>query len=142
MDDLTKILYDDDDLNEEQLKKYLSGNISDEERHEVEKKMADSALMNDAVEGLQKFSSDKKLDDYVDHLNKDLHQYLEGKKEIKEKRKIRDLSWIIIAAVIILLLCLLGYVVIRMQREKEVRKNSSAQVISKPCQYKTTNFNL
>src|SRR5215471_12793074 len=132
MDDLTKILYDDDDLNEEQLKKYLSGNISDEERHEVEKKMADSALMNDAVEGLQKFSSDKKLDDYVDHLNKDLHQYLEGKKEIKEKRKIRDLSWIIIAAVIILLLCLLGYVVIRMQREKEVRKNSSAQVISKP----------
>jgi hypothetical protein len=133
MDDLTNILQDDDELNEEQLKKYLSGNISDEERQEVEKKMADSPFMNDALEGLQKFSSDKKLDDYVDHLNKDLHQYLEGKKEIKEKRKIKELSWIIIAVVIILLLCLLGYIVIRMQHEREVQKKSiSVQISTSP----------
>jgi len=124
MDDLTNILKDDDNISEEELKKYLSGNISGEERHAIEKKMADSEFVNDAVEGLQEFTSKQKLDEYVNHLNKDLHQYIAGKKEIKEKRKIKDLSWIIIAVIIILLLCILAYIVIRMQSERQVQRNS------------------
>ena len=124
MDDLTNILKDDDNISEEELKKYLSGDISGEERHAIEKKMADSEFVNDAVEGLQEFTSKQKLDEYVNHLNKDLHQYIAGKKEIKEKRKIKDLSWIIIAVIIILLLCILAYIVIRMQSERQVQRNS------------------
>ena len=85
MEDLTNILKHDDNINEEELRKYLSGNSSDEERYDIEKKMADSSFVNDAVEGLQEFSSHQKLDEYVNHLNKDLHQYLAGKKERKEK---------------------------------------------------------
>jgi hypothetical protein len=123
MDDLTNILQDDE-LNEDQLKKYLSGNISEEERRELEDQIKDSDFTNDAVEGLRSFSSTTRLDEYVEHLNKDLHQYLASKKEIKEKRKIKDLSWIIFAVVIILLLCILAYVVIRMQREKQLEKKS------------------
>jgi anti-sigma factor RsiW len=69
MEDITNILQHDDDVNEEELKKYLSGNISDEERYAIEKKMADSPFVNDAVEGLQQFSSRQKLDKYVNHLN-------------------------------------------------------------------------
>ncbi len=124
MEDFTNILQRDDDINEEELKKYLSGNISDEERHAIEKKMADSPFVNDAVEGLQQFSSHQKLDEYVNHLNKDLHQYIAAKKEIKEKRRIKDLSWIIVAVIIVLLLCILAYIVIRMQREKQIQRNS------------------
>lgn len=131
MEDITNILQDDDAINEEELKKYLSGNISDEERHAIEKKMADSQFVNDAVEGLQQFSSGKKLDEYVNHLNKDLHQYIANKKEIKEKRKIKDISWIIVAAIIILLLCMLAYIVVRMQRERQIQGNSiSAEQIN------------
>ena|SRR5690348_1701736 len=124
MEDITNILRDDDEINEEELKKYLSGNISDKERHAIEKKMADSEFINDAVEGLQTFSSNQKLNEYVNHLNKDLHQYLISKKELKEKRKIQDLSWIIVAVIITLLLCLLAYIIVVMQRKKEVQRNS------------------
>jgi len=124
MEDITNILQHDDDVNDEELKKYLSGNISDEERHAIEKKMADSEFVSDAVEGLQQFSSRQKLDEYVNHLNKDLHQYITAKKELKEKRRIKDLSWIIVAVIIVLLLCILAYIVIRMQREKQIQRNS------------------
>ena len=133
MEDLTKILEDDDNINEDEIKKYLSGNLSDEEKHSIEKKIADSPFTDDAVEGLQNFSSHQKLDEYVNHLNEDLHQYLAGKKELKEKRKIKDLSWIIVAVIIILLLCLLGYVVVKMQRDRQIQRNSiSVQNIRNP----------
>ena len=88
MADLTNILQGDDELNEAQLKKYLSGEASAEELHAVEKTMADDPFVNDAVEGLQAFSSEAKLDDYVNQLNKKLHQHLEVPKERKEKRSL------------------------------------------------------
>ena len=133
MDDLTNILSEDDDLNEEQIRKYLSGIISEEERFAIEKRMAESEFVNDAVEGLQSIADKQKLNEYVNHLNKDLHQYLESKKKVKEKRKIKDLSWIIIAVILILLLCILGYIVVRMQREKQSEKKSvSVENLYKP----------
>jgi hypothetical protein len=124
MEDLTNILEHSDELNEEQLRKYVSGETSAEEMHAVEKQMADSDFVNDAVEGLQAISSKQKLDDYVNQLNKNLHQHLTSKKLIKEKRRIKDLSWIIVAVIVILLLCILAYIVIRMQREKQIERHS------------------
>src|SRR5437764_6581608 len=109
MKDFTNILESDDELNEEQLKKYVSGETSTEEMHAVEKQMADSEFVNDAVEGLQAISSKQRLDDYVNQLNKNLHQHLISKKQIKDKRKIKDVSWIIVAVIVILLLCILAY---------------------------------
>jgi hypothetical protein len=139
MEDLTNILQPDDELNEEQLKKYVSGETSPEEIHTVEKQMADSEFINDAVEGLQAFSSKQKLDNYVNHLNKNLHQHLAAKNQMKEKRKMTDLSWIIVAVIVILLLCILAYVVIRMQREKQLEKHSiSVQYLFKDNKHNTT----
>src|SRR5437667_8524282 len=122
MADLTNILQSDDELNEEQLKKYLSGEANAEEMHAIEKSMADDEFINDAVEGLQDFSSRAKLDDYVSQLNKKLHQQLENPKERKEKRRIKDLSWVILAVIIILLLCIVTVWVIRLYRERETEK--------------------
>lgn len=122
MADLTNILQSNDELNEEQLKKYLSGEASSEELHAIEKSMADDDFMNDAVEGLQDFSSQAKLNDYVEQLNKKLHQHLEQPKERKKKREIKSLSLIIIAVIIILIVCVIGYWIIKMQREKETQK--------------------
>jgi hypothetical protein len=120
MADVTDILQKDDELNEEQLRKYLSGEASREEIHAVEKNMADDSFMNDAVEGLETFSSQSKLENYVNELNKKLHQHLESGKDRKEKRKIKDLSPVILAVIIILLLCIVAYWVIRMQHENRV----------------------
>lgn len=125
MADLTNILQSDDELNEEQLKKYLSGQANAEELHTVEKSMADNEFVNDAVEGLQDFSSQSKLNDYVEQLNKKLHQHLEQPKERKRKREIRNLSLIIIAVIIILIVCVIGYWIIKIQREKENQKKQT-----------------
>ena len=114
MDDLLNILNNDDDLNEDQLKKYVEGHATPEQTRIVEKQMADSNFLSDAVEGLQAFSQKKSLDKYVNDLNKNLHSQLEVKKQQKEKRKIKDMPWIIMAVVLILLLCLVAYAVIRL----------------------------
>jgi len=124
MEDIGSILEHDDELNEDQLKKYLSGNADADELHGIERKMAGSEFVNDAVEGLQSFSSKTKLDDYVTQLNKSLQKQLENKKHRKEKRKIKDLLWVIVAAIMILLLCIIAFVIIKMQREKQVEKHS------------------
>ena len=126
MDDLSNILQNDDEVNEAALRKYLSGNLDDEELHAVEKQMAGSSFIDDAVEGLQSFSSQKKLDEYVSQLNKNLNQQLDIKKQRKEKRKITEMPWIIVAVITILLLCVLAFVVIKMQHDKQNTGSSSS----------------
>lgn len=114
MEETGNILSNEEMMSDEQLLSYLQGNLNADELHEVEKQMADSSFINDAVEGLQNFSSNKKLEEYVAQLNTQLSQQLSTRKQQKEKRKIKDLQWPLIAVAIILLLCLIGYVVIRM----------------------------
>ncbi len=114
MKDLTKILKDGEEPNEEQLMNYLAGNASEEEQHAVESSMNESPFVSDAVEGLQQLGDPSKLNDYVLQLNKNLHEQLAARKTRKEKREIKDISWGIIAVITILLLCIVGYTVIKM----------------------------
>ena len=132
MTDLTNILRNEDELNEDQLRKYIAGDANAEEMHEVEKNMADDEFVNDAVEGLQDFSSQAKLNDYVEQLNKKLHQQLEQPKERKKKRDIKNLSLIIIAVIIILIICVIGYWIIKIQREKENERKLNVELFIKP----------
>jgi anti-sigma factor RsiW len=138
MADLSNILQSDDELNEAQLKKYLSGEANAEELHAVEKNMADDDFVNDAVEGLQAFSSEAKLNDYVAQLNKKLHQQLEAPKERKAKRTIKDLPWVILAVIIILLLCIVAVWVIRIQKERQ-NENNQLKVELYKNQHKSDN---
>ena len=115
MEDLTNIWNADDELNEEQLMNYVKGKLAGEEAHDMEKKMAESAFVNDAVEGLQDFSSADKVNGYVQQINGQLHQRLADTKK-KIKSGIQYLSWEIVAVIVIILLCLIGYVVIEMMR--------------------------
>ncbi len=111
MADADNILLNNDELND-QLMNYLNGNLSEEEARSMEKQMSDDAFVKDALDGLQQFSSGKKLDDYVRTLNKNLQQQLAIKKERKWKRRLSQPSWILLATVLILLLCILAYVVV------------------------------
>ncbi|HVX50240.1 MAG TPA: hypothetical protein VHB48_08775 [Chitinophagaceae bacterium] len=123
MEDLTNILSSEDEFTEDLLLEYLMGNTSGEDAHKVEKQMADSDFVNDAVEGLQAIKSPRKLSDYVTQLNNKLQQQLELKKQKKEKREIKHLGWIILAVILILALCILGYVIIHMAREHELHRH-------------------
>ncbi len=116
MDELLNIWNADDELNEDELMNYVTGKSSEEEKHAVEEQMSSSSFINDAVEGLQNFSSPEKVNSYVQQINQHLHTKLQQKKLTRHKT-ISNLSWEIIAVITTILLCLLGYVIIEMIRK-------------------------
>ncbi len=96
-------------INEEQLLKYLNGSLNNDELHEFEKKMADSTLLNDAVEGLQTIKNKTSIDHYVSDLNKQLHEFTTSKKRRRLKNKSSINFWIIASIVLIIIICIIGY---------------------------------
>ena len=123
MADWHDILNDDEEqLSQEELMKYLDPSLSEAEKHAIEKKLVNAQFEEEALEGLENFDNSSKLNDYVHQLNKNLQQQLSQKKQRKEKRKIKDISWIIITAVIILAICVLAYVMIHLHRKNQKEK--------------------
>lgn len=114
MSDLLNILGDSNkDIDNQKLMDYLSGKLSEKEKHDVEKQMADNEMLNDAVEGLQQFKDKKKAEMYADQLQKQLQQYIREKKARREKRtKIIDNQWIYLAILLVIALAIIAYVVI------------------------------
>ena len=100
------------DIDNQQLMDYLSGKLSGEAAHEVERSMADNEFLNDAVEGLQQLKGKKNMQAYVDELNAAMHKSLEKKKE-RRRRRLKDEPWTLLAIVLVITLCILGYVVIK-----------------------------
>jgi hypothetical protein len=100
------------EVDQETLLKYLEGRLSDEQKHEVEKKMLASEFSDDALEGLQQIKNKEKISLLVEQLNRDLHKKLEKKRKRRERLRFKDQPWLYIAVVIILLLIVLSYVVI------------------------------
>lgn len=112
MTDLKDILNHEEELSSEELMRYLQGNATEEERFAIEKQMADSAFIDEAVEGLQHFGDPAQVKEYVNQLNKQLQKQTAKKLLRKSKRKIKDQHWIIIAILAILLLCVTGFLLI------------------------------
>ena len=111
--DLLNILSNSNkDIDNQKLMDYLSGKLSEQEKHEVEVWMVDNDFENEALEGLQQMAGNKKLEGYVDQLNKELHQYIKQKKDRREKRKIDTSFWVYTAIVIVLLIIILAYMVL------------------------------
>lgn len=112
--DLLNILSNSNkDIDNQQLMDYLSGKLSGEELHAVERSMAESDFMNDAVEGLERISNKKDVQVYVEELNTAMRKSLEKKKLRRQKRRLKEEPWSYLAVILILALCVLAYVVIR-----------------------------
>lgn len=89
--DLLKILSDSNkDIDNQKLMDYLAGQLSAKESHEVEKWMAESEFINDAVEGLQKVEDKTRIETLVSQLNNDLHKKLDQKQTRKEKENLKN----------------------------------------------------
>lgn len=112
--DLLNILSNSNkDIDNQQLMDYLSGQLSAEQQHAVERSMADSEFMSDAVEGLQNIPNKKDLQTYVEELNAALQKSMQKKKQRRQKRRLKDEPWAYIAVILILLLCIIAYVLVR-----------------------------
>ena len=115
MADVTNILHNTDELNDDQLMRYLQGNLSDEQRNAIEQQMITDDFTNDAVEGLEIVTNKAQLPTYINQLNHQLQKNITAKKQRKAKRKLADNSWIIISIGIILVLCVLGYYILHLK---------------------------
>lgn len=113
------------DIDNQKLMGYLSGKLSAEEKHEIEKQMADSDFVNDAVEGLEEITNKKDLSSFVEQLNTNLHKQLNKKKKRKQKRALKDQPWLYLAIVLLLLLIIICFIIIKkhLDNEKELKKN-------------------
>ena len=112
--DLLNILSNSNkDIDNQQLMDYLSGKLSGEELHEIERSMADNEFLNDAVEGLQRIKNKKDVQTYVDELNAAMQKSLAKKKQRRLRRRLKEEPWGLIAIVLVILLCIIGYLVIR-----------------------------
>lgn len=100
------------DIDNQKLMDYISGRLSGEGRHDVEKWMMDNPFFNEAVEGLQQAGDEKKVQTSVDQINSQLVKYLKQKKIRKGKRKIPANTWTYLAVAVILLLAVLIFLVV------------------------------
>jgi hypothetical protein len=134
--DLKDILNEDDDLKNDDLLKYVQGDLPKDGQYKVEKQMNDSDFVSDAMEGLQGIRNKRSIEQYVDELNRQLHNQVESKKKRREKRKLKEYPWITIAVVIVLGLCLLAYVVVRYYQ----KHRDDAPAMPAACIHKTTDL--
>ena len=115
-EDLLNILSDSNkDIDNQKLMDYISGKLSAEQKHEVEKWMIDNPFFNEAVEGLQ--SSDaNKVSASVNELNAALRKYLNQRKMRREKNIFPLNIWMYAAVVFVLILAVVVYLILHYMR--------------------------
>jgi hypothetical protein len=91
---------------------YLSGKLSEKDKHEVEVWMSENEFVEEAVEGLQNFPSVQQVSHDVKLLNKDLQKLLKQKKHRKIRRTIFDNQWTLFTLVTLLILIVIAYLII------------------------------
>ncbi|MDQ2721414.1 MAG: hypothetical protein M3Z26_16875 [Bacteroidota bacterium] len=113
MSDLLNILINSNkDIDNQKLMDYLSDKLSAGEKHDFEKALIDSDLMNDAVEGLQKFKDKNELNLFVEQLNSKLKKQIGKKKTTKQKRRLKDMPWLYFSIIMIIIIILISFFVI------------------------------
>ena len=131
-DDLLNILsHANKDIDNQKLMDYISDKLSAEEKHSLEEAMIDSEMMNDAMEGLDGFKNKKEVSALVEQLNTNLKKQLEKKKSKKLKRKIKDLPWLYLTIILILIIILVGFLVIKKSLDNEKTSFKSPEELIK-----------
>lgn len=100
-------------LDQDLLLKYLSGQLSEEQKHEVERSLMANDFDNDALEGLQQLSNKENIPFIVEQINRDMRKKLERKRRRRRKMQFRDQPYVYVAILIILILVVLSYFVIQ-----------------------------
>ena len=100
------------DIDQETLLLYLQGKLSPEKQHEIESKLVDNEFASDALEGLESVQDKNRIQGMVDALNRDLKKKTQKKKRMRDRMKLPDQTWLIIAIIIVLLLVIISYFVV------------------------------
>lgn len=106
------------DINQETLLLYLQDKLSEEQKHEVEKKLMENEFAGDAFEGLQKIKDKQQISYMVEMLNRDLKKKVEKKKQRRQKLVLKDQSWLYLAIFILIMLIAISYMVIHRMMQR------------------------
>lgn len=102
------------DVEQDKLLEYLNHSLSQSETHKVEAALNDDPFLNDAVEGLQEFTTISGMNETVEALNENLYKQTHSKGKRKTRRYFDEQSWIpVTVLVILLLLCIIAYFIVR-----------------------------
>jgi len=119
-DELLNILSNSNkDIDNQKLMDYLNDKLSKEEKHEFEESMANSEMLSDTVEGLEKFKNKKDVSALAELLNANLKKQLNKKKERKLKREIKNLNGLYFSIALVLIIILIGFLILKKYLENE-----------------------
>ncbi len=101
------------DIDQETLLLYLQDKLTDEKKHEVERKLLENEFAGEAMEGLQSIPDKDRVRAMVDRLNYDLKKKTEKKRRRLEKMRFKDQPWIYISVIIVILLIIISFFIIQ-----------------------------
>ncbi len=102
MSDKTKMT---NSVDTQEMQDYVQGKLTPEQANAFEQMMQDDDFVDDAVEGIQSMNEPNKANSIAEQLNRELYLQLHQKKQRRERRKMSDLTWTIVA-VAFLIICL------------------------------------
>lgn len=110
-DGLLNILNDEQELSEEQLLRYINGQLSPDEQRIVEEQLNNAGLLSDAEEGLSLIENKDTIPSAVANINRRLTDQLQ-KRRRRKRTPLPNMSLLILSTFLILLLIILAFIVI------------------------------
>lgn len=97
---------------DDSLLKYLNNELTNKQQHEIENQFLESPFESDAVEGFESLKNRNLIPIDIEQLHQSLTKQIQDHKKKKNKRKIKELPFIVLITVIVLLLCVLAFAVV------------------------------
>lgn len=105
-------------ITNEQLIKYLTGNLPDNEKHDIEKMLVNNGMDSEALEGLQMIENKEKLRQYELEIHKVLREKLHQKKTTRLPKKQLQLNYLLILTGALLALIILVWLLFHLTQTK------------------------
>jgi anti-sigma factor RsiW len=100
-------------IDSRKLMDYLEGKLTDEEKHEVESRLADSPFLDEAMEGLSQMKDKQMIATILTELNRQLDRKI-AQRKTRRTRTLQFPVWLLLATAAVIILAVLAYVVYRM----------------------------
>lgn len=101
------------EIPEDDLLSHVRGELHGEELHDLQAQSVDDPFLEDAMEGLEKVDKKDDIKSTVTSLNQQLRKQVKSAKKKRKGKLTTNESWLYYNILIILLLCIIGYIVVK-----------------------------
>lgn len=112
-------------LSEQQLRDYLSGKLSQAERHTIEMHLAGCTFCSEALEGLSQVSQKEQIPLIIKQIRNQFRHELQA--HASKNKKLKLYIWLTVIIIVILAILLLAYFAINYTMKKEKQDSQSVQ---------------